>query len=59
MSRQQRPTRAILAKSTDQRLAAIIRRHSGTARSAESSYKLPNPPRGDCEGQLALGCDGD
>jgi hypothetical protein len=59
MSWQQKPTRAILAKTIDQRLAAIIRRHGGTSGPADSGYYLPAPPRGDCEGQLALGSDDD
>jgi hypothetical protein len=59
MSRQQRPTRAILAKSTDQRLSAIIRRLGGKDAASGSSYRLPDPPRDDCEGQLVLGSDDD
>jgi hypothetical protein len=51
---QQRPTRAILAKSTDQRLAAIVRRLGGKDAAPDSRYRLPNPPREACAGQLDM-----
>jgi hypothetical protein len=54
MSRQQRPTRAILARSVDQRLAAIIHRLGGENAASDSSYRLPNPPRDPCAGQLGM-----
>jgi hypothetical protein len=56
MSRE--PIRPILAKDTDRRLAAIIRR-GGKGAASESDHRLPNPPRGECQGQLALGLDND
>jgi hypothetical protein len=39
------PGRPILTNTTDARLAAVIRRLGGKARSADSSYRLPSPPR--------------
>ena len=42
MSRQQRPTRAILAKNTDQRLAALIRRFGGVPYTAPKPEPLRN-----------------
>ena len=54
MSRQRRPTRAIVAKSTDQRLSAIIRRLAGKDAAAGSSYRLPDPPREPRAGQLDM-----
>jgi len=43
--------------STAQVLGAIIRRHGGRLRTADSSYRLPDPPRptaADLEGEPTL-----
>jgi hypothetical protein len=53
MSRQQRPTRAILAKDPERRLAAIIRRHGGESRTIKSDYYVPEPPRVPCRDLFA------
>ena len=44
----------ILVKGTGRRLGAIARRHGGESRSADSSYRLPDPPPAECDGQFDL-----